>query len=511
MAFIVQPCPGENFAVKKEIPSIIGPVLNVEKEIPYMEHRKTWSSPKCFLVLSLALVAGGSLQAQEQPTYLVPVEMKGQRLQGSVGVAQHENDGAIGVVSKGTEAGHRVETVRPGGPAATAGILTGDVVVALDGASVKGLDTSEVTKAIAQKKAGEKIELTINRNGETKTLTVVVDTRKHLFENDPAYQNQSKLPPAVTQLILGGSAQITARLAQTPDLSSYVRLDLFVQSKDAPAFEVDDRKFFVLDGTRKQLRHISLDEIKYDIQSNVAKNWRGTDYPPPPPPPPQQQYTITGVERGNYTITNFGGGMASISGTSTGTYTATPQQDNSQLGNQLGYAIGIGIRRHFDTKSNQKLLEEAKKEIATWEGSYFQGQAPMVAGEKRSGGIAYWTGSDRKVQPPYRVVLFFTDPRTQKQESVTFAFGTGAEKIRDEIESQKPATSSETKTPSETKALANSDVVGMFKAGISAEIIVAKIKNTPCSFDTSPAALKELKDAGLTDNVILAMVQASKN
>ena len=73
------------------------------------------------------------------------------------------------------------------------------------------------------------------------------------------------------------------------------------------------------------------------------------------------------------------------------------------------------------------------------------------------------------------------------------------------MESQKPATSSQ------TQALTNSDVVGMVKAGISPEIIVAKIKNTPCSFDTSPAVLKELKDAGLTDNVILAMVQASKN
>jgi hypothetical protein len=477
-----------------------------------LEYRKTWFSPKWFLVLSLALVSGGSLQAQEQPTYFIPIEMKGQRLQGSAEMAQHENDGTIGAKIQGTETGYKLETVVPGSPAATAGILAGDVVVAQDGVPTKGLDALEAIQAIAQKKAGDKIELTINRNGETKTLTVVVDTRKHLYENDPGYQSQNKLPPAVRQPILGGSASVVARLGRLEsDSPGIVHLQLWVVSKDAPAFEVDDKKFFVLDGTRQQLRHISLDEIKYTIQSDLAQKWRGGDYPPPPPPPPQQQYTLSGVERGNYTITSFGGGMVSVSGTSTGTYTATPQPDYSQLGNQLGYAIGSAIQRHFDEKSNQKLAEQAKKKIAEWDDSYFRGQTPVVAGETRRGGILYWTGSDRKVQPPYRVVLLFTDPRTQKQEPVTFLFGTGAEKIRDEIESQKPATSRETKTLSETKALVNSDVVGMAKAGISPEIIVAKIKNTPCSFDTSPAALKELKDAGLTDNVILAMVQAAKN
>jgi hypothetical protein len=51
----------------------------------------------------------------------------------------------------------------------------------------------------------------------------------------------------------------------------------------------------------------------------------------------------------------------------------------------------------------------------------------------------------------------------------------------------------------------------MVKAGLGAEIIVAKIKSTTCSFETSPTALKELKDKGTPDSVILAMVQVPKN
>jgi hypothetical protein len=57
--------------------------------------------------------------------------------------------------------------------------------------------------------------------------------------------------------------------------------------------------------------------------------------------------------------------------------------------------------------------------------------------------------------------------------------------------------------------LTNQDVVEMVKTGLSAEIILAKIKSGPCNFDTSAAALKELKTAGVPDNVILAMVEAS--
>jgi len=65
--------------------------------------------------------------------------------------------------------------------------------------------------------------------------------------------------------------------------------------------------------------------------------------------------------------------------------------------------------------------------------------------------------------------------------------------------------------PKAEGSLTNNDVVGMVKAGIGADIIVAKIKTATCSFDTSAAALKEVKDAGVPDSVVLAMVQAPKS
>jgi hypothetical protein len=63
--------------------------------------------------------------------------------------------------------------------------------------------------------------------------------------------------------------------------------------------------------------------------------------------------------------------------------------------------------------------------------------------------------------------------------------------------------------PQEAAApLHNKDVVEMVKTGLSTDIIVAKIKNSVSEFDTSPAALQELKAAGVPEPVILAMVQA---
>jgi hypothetical protein len=58
------------------------------------------------------------------------------------------------------------------------------------------------------------------------------------------------------------------------------------------------------------------------------------------------------------------------------------------------------------------------------------------------------------------------------------------------------------------KSLTNADVRDMLSAGLSQEIVIAKIAASTCEFDTSPAALKVLKAANVSDGVILAMVQA---
>lgn len=60
----------------------------------------------------------------------------------------------------------------------------------------------------------------------------------------------------------------------------------------------------------------------------------------------------------------------------------------------------------------------------------------------------------------------------------------------------------------ESAVLTNADISRMHAAQIAPEVVVAKIKSSVCRFDTSPAALQKLKEAGVADAVIMAMVLA---
>jgi hypothetical protein len=75
--------------------------------------------------------------------------------------------------------------------------------------------------------------------------------------------------------------------------------------------------------------------------------------------------------------------------------------------------------------------------------------------------------------------------------------------------SQDPAAPKTQQPPAQSSSapLTNKDVVEMMKAGLAPEIVVAKIKSSETNFDTSPAALAELKAANVSDAVLLAMVK----
>src|ERR1044072_4172382 len=62
-------------------------------------------------------------------------------------------------------------------------------------------------------------------------------------------------------------------------------------------------------------------------------------------------------------------------------------------------------------------------------------------------------------------------------------------------------------TQAQEQAIANKEIIEMVKAGLTAEIIIAKIKSSPCQFDTSPSALVSLKEAGVADAVLLEMLR----
>lgn len=61
------------------------------------------------------------------------------------------------------------------------------------------------------------------------------------------------------------------------------------------------------------------------------------------------------------------------------------------------------------------------------------------------------------------------------------------------------------------EVLTNEMVIEMVKTGISDQIIIAKIKSSKNSFDTSTNSIQTLKIVGVSDSVILEMVQYASN
>ena len=71
--------------------------------------------------------------------------------------------------------GAQIGTVRAGGPAAAAGLKTGDVITAIDGATIA--NANQLTAAVSSHQPGETLHLTVKRGGSTITISVKLGIR----------------------------------------------------------------------------------------------------------------------------------------------------------------------------------------------------------------------------------------------------------------------------------------------------------------------------------------------
>lgn len=62
--------------------------------------------------------------------------------------------------------------------------------------------------------------------------------------------------------------------------------------------------------------------------------------------------------------------------------------------------------------------------------------------------------------------------------------------------------------PMDVTPLNNKDILQMVERKVSAESIVQTIKSSPCTFDTFPSVMKELKRRGVPEEVLEAMIDA---
>ncbi len=90
-----------------------------------------------------------------------------------------EGGAVLGVSLKEIEGGMEVSEVSEGSGAEKAGVKKGDILTAIDGASVKEIE--ELSKLIGKMKAGTDVRVTLLRDGEKAELDVKLSARGDLF------------------------------------------------------------------------------------------------------------------------------------------------------------------------------------------------------------------------------------------------------------------------------------------------------------------------------------------
>ncbi len=92
----------------------------------------------------------------------------------ATGTAKHAYLG-VALDDSSSPPGGQIDQVTPGTPADDAGLQVGDVVTAVGGKSISSGDA--LRAAVEAKSPGDKLDLTITRNGSTKQVTVTLATR----------------------------------------------------------------------------------------------------------------------------------------------------------------------------------------------------------------------------------------------------------------------------------------------------------------------------------------------
>jgi serine protease Do len=112
-----------------------------------------------------------------------------------------------------------VASVTPGGPAAQAGIVAGDIVVAVNNKPVE--DSRDLTRRVAGLPAGGNATFTVVRNGETKNLTAKIGSKKdtQVASNNP---HQNDHAPATAEAMGLGLAAVTPETRRAYNLGDNI-------------------------------------------------------------------------------------------------------------------------------------------------------------------------------------------------------------------------------------------------------------------------------------------------
>jgi serine protease Do len=141
----------------------------------------------------------------------------------------------------GVQKGAIVSDLVPGGPSARAGLMPGDVVVSINGASVK--TSTELTREVAKAKPGDSLKLDVIREGKHRAVEIrsgIRPSEKELASNDNTPGSDRSNPvtppaqhPSVLGMSLGPLDEATRRRLNAPVDLKGVLVESVEQSSDA--------------------------------------------------------------------------------------------------------------------------------------------------------------------------------------------------------------------------------------------------------------------------------------
>ncbi len=113
---------------------------------------------------------------------------------GSIGVSWDRNQKPEVLKASGYVHGVLVTSVTPGAPADKAGIKAEDIIVAIDGKTIK--DGEELVSKVSDMPIDSKLNVTVDRAGKKLDLVVTVLDREEVFKDDPRFARRRNEIPA---------------------------------------------------------------------------------------------------------------------------------------------------------------------------------------------------------------------------------------------------------------------------------------------------------------------------
>ncbi len=159
-----------------------------------------------FVLFAAGMVPAGPALAQRQPARREVTIFRGD----SAWQLLTQRRARLGVtvdIGSSDTTGARLEAVTPGGPAAKAGLRSGDVIVRLDGKSVAGANAgTRLIEVSSQLKADQNITVEFLREGTRQTTSLVTGDEPILAFEGPEGDMRIRIPDVRVERVPGGFA-----------------------------------------------------------------------------------------------------------------------------------------------------------------------------------------------------------------------------------------------------------------------------------------------------------------